>query len=160
MASTEEALFYFLTPLFCNGITHALGKKEDEDHIIMGQRHNRKRVRHRPNRARRGMELEPSPIQPTITQFSSMPTALSVRYSYAPAPHAPVQTSKQSTNSSLRQSKPGIAYSQCREENALSRDLRIFGGLEHELQSSDLRGPMLDVVLGLFNGIDYDDASC
>ena len=48
----------------------------------------------------------------------------------------------------------------CTQEDSISRDLRIFGGLEDETQGSDLRGPMLDVVLGLFNGIDYDDASC
>lgn len=50
--------------------------------------------------------------------------------------------------------------SQESQEDAKSRDIRIFGGLENELESTDLRGPMLDVVLGLFNGIDYDDALC
>lgn len=47
------------------------------------------------------------------------------------------------------------------EESAESRDRRIFGGDDDETQSAmELRGPMLDVVLGLFNGIDYDDSLC
>lgn len=47
------------------------------------------------------------------------------------------------------------------EESPESRDRRIFGGDEDETQSAmELRGPMLDVVLGLFNGIDYDDSLC
>jgi len=43
-------------------------------------------------------------------------------------------------------------------ESAAARDRRIFGGLDGEDESADLRGAMMDVVLGLFNGIDYDDA--
>jgi hypothetical protein len=47
------------------------------------------------------------------------------------------------------------------EESAASRDRRIFGGDDDETRSAlELRGPMLDVVLGLFNGIDYDDSLC
>ena len=46
-----------------------------------------------------------------------------------------------------------------RLESDNSRDRRIFGGDDDDSQSArDLRGPMLDVVLGLFNGIDYDDS--
>lgn len=47
-----------------------------------------------------------------------------------------------------------------REEDSLARDLRIFGGDRDEASTTDLRGPMLDVVLGLFDGLDYDDAMC
>lgn len=47
------------------------------------------------------------------------------------------------------------------QEDDHSRDIRIFGGLEdEEFESEDLRGPMLDVVLGLWNSTDYDDALC
>ena len=47
-----------------------------------------------------------------------------------------------------------------RREDSFSRDIRIFGGVEDEQSATDLRGPMLDVVLGLFDGLDYDDAMC
>lgn len=48
-----------------------------------------------------------------------------------------------------------------REESATTRDKRVFGGEDDDTESAmELRGPMLDVVLGLFNGIDYDDALC
>lgn len=37
----------------------------------------------------------------------------------------------------------------------------MFGGVDDDTESAlELRGPMLDVVLGLFNGVDYDDALC
>lgn len=52
-------------------------------------------------------------------------------------------------------------YNNVMEESVEARDRRIFGGDEDETQSAmELRGPMLDVVLGLFNGIDYDDSLC
>lgn len=48
-----------------------------------------------------------------------------------------------------------------RQESAASRDRRIFGGVEDDLESAkELCGPMLDVVLGLFNGVDFDDSLC
>jgi len=34
----------------------------------------------------------------------------------------------------------------------------MFGGAEGEADVADLRGAMVDVVLGLFGGVDYDDA--
>jgi hypothetical protein len=39
------------------------------------------------------------------------------------------------------------------------RDCRFFGGLEGEEDTMNLRARMLDVVLGLFNGLDYDDST-
>ncbi len=45
-------------------------------------------------------------------------------------------------------------------EDAVSRERRIFGGVDGDSEATDLRGRMLDVVLGLFDGIDYDDALC
>ena len=48
-----------------------------------------------------------------------------------------------------------------RQESAASRDRRIFGGVEDDSESAkELCGPMLDVVLGLFSGVDYDDSLC
>lgn len=53
---------------------------------------------------------------------------------------------------------------QCRSdwhyESAAARERRIFGGENGETESeeeADLKGPMLDVVLGLFDGLDYDE---
>jgi hypothetical protein len=47
----------------------------------------------------------------------------------------------------------------CKPESIEAREARIFGGEEGEKEDTDLRGPMLDVVLGLFNGLDYDDGA-
>ena len=141
------------TPLFYNIYNTIL---ESEKTTRMGQRHNRKRVRHRPNRARKHLELATSSLQPL--PYLTTPTALSIRYSY----NQPSRCSKQiSSRSPTTSSRSSFSSSTCsREENAIARDLRIFGGLENEPDSTDLRGPMLDVVLGLFNGLDYEDASC
>ena len=42
-------------------------------------------------------------------------------------------------------------------ESIEARERRIFGGEGGGLEDDALKGPMLDVVLGLFNGLDYDD---
>lgn len=61
------------------------------------------------------------------------------------------------TTGSLRSFTPP-RETRCTAEDAQYREMRIFGGLpEDEHDSSDLRGPMLDVVLSLFDGIDYED---
>lgn len=40
----------------------------------------------------------------------------------------------------------------------MARELRIFGGTElAQAGDDDLIMPMLDVVLNLFGGVDYDD---
>jgi hypothetical protein len=49
-------------------------------------------------------------------------------------------------------------------ETPRSRTRRVFGGVdssddedgEIDVESTELCGPMLDVVLGLFGGVDYD----
>lgn len=131
--------------------------------LKMGQRQNRKRVRHRPNRQRKYINLPPQPIQPN--PFAMIPTAWSIRYSYAPNSTSSKTTlSRMSSPSAFSHSSVSSSTSSTlggsRQEDAKSRDIRIFGGLENEHDSADLRGPMLDVVLGLLNGIDYDDALC
>ncbi len=45
-------------------------------------------------------------------------------------------------------------------ESVGARDRRIFGGgdaAEQAENDMDLRGPMLEVVLGLFDGLDYEE---
>ena len=44
-------------------------------------------------------------------------------------------------------------------ESSAARERRIFGGSEDDDVGFDLRGPMLDVVLGLFSNVDYDDSA-
>jgi hypothetical protein len=128
--------------------------------VKMGQRQNRKRVRHRPNRSRKH-SANRLPLSTSQSQSQSFPpTAMSVRYSYVPPFAQPKQFSRRPKSDEFAY-PTSTADSDCRREDAYSRDLRVFGGLpedQHEL--SDLRGPMLDVVLGLFDGIDYDDEMC
>ncbi|KAK5163448.1 uncharacterized protein LTR77_010630 [Saxophila tyrrhenica] len=92
-----------------------------------------------------------------------MPTAMSMGYSYltpsttttsTPTPTA-YQISK-AERSTCTHSNP------FKKEDPSTRDLRIFGGTEDErnANATDLRGAMLDVVLGLFDGVDYDDGLC
>ena len=57
-------------------------------------------------------------------------------------------------------SRSSSLSSKSSQEDARLRDVRIFGGDENEIDATDLKGPMLDVVLGLFDGLDYDDALC
>ena len=47
-----------------------------------------------------------------------------------------------------------------KREDARARDMRIFGGWGDEPELDELKKPMLDVVLGLFDGLDYDDGMC
>jgi hypothetical protein len=143
----------------------------------MGQRDNRKRVRHRPNRFVRKQQMQQSfqlcsnhqtatsshpamanstrPFPASFpTSFSTTPMAISMRYSYAaPSTYTP-------STQMFRPSSPCSSVSSTPHEDALSRDLRIFGGVEDEGSETDLRAQMLDVVLGLFDGLDYDDALC
>ena len=60
-------------------------------------------------------------------------------------------------------SERSVLWTEQRESDA-AREQRIFGGpaeqgKEGDEGGVDLRGPMLDVVLGLFSGMDYDDAA-
>ncbi|KYG42487.1 hypothetical protein M433DRAFT_409654 [Acidomyces richmondensis BFW] len=116
---------------------------------MMGQRTNRKRIRHRPNR-------------PWKTQNSQPITG-----TYASSPHADRWTSPSPYTTTFTnsycwsgQKKYESEYrgSERISESAAQRELRIFGGLEGERDQSDLRSRMLDVVLGLFHGLDYEDA--
>ena len=124
--------------------------------VKMGQRQNRKRVRHRPTRSRKHSEDRLQPLSRPTSQ--SFPTAMSVRYSYAPPIPQVEQIPRRIPHSDSTQKATTPKASGCIPEDAISRDLWVFGGLpDDQFESSDLRGRMLDVVLGLFDGIDYDD---
>ncbi|KAK5685302.1 hypothetical protein LTS10_003380 [Elasticomyces elasticus] len=117
----------------------------------MGQRQNRKRIRHRPMRSRKASELRPSPIQPPAMQLLSgsqaSPPTRSVRWLYPSC-----------------QEKSIPEFTGCcsgnEQENAAARERRIFGGESmdsDDAPTDDLRGQMLGVVYGLFGGLDYDE---
>lgn len=111
------------------------------------------------------MVSQPVPIQPTPLQ-SMAPTAMSVRYSYSCADEARIDAPTTSmswktwrTSSPPRQTghfsaKHGLSDTR---EDLTERDMRIFGGSRGESGGDELKAPMLDVVLGLFDGLDYDD---
>ena len=114
--------------------------------------------------------MQPSPIQPV----SMAPTAMSVRYSYVCEPaswRAPHPQSMPAGRGKAWHLTPQLQSSstlsgqrvyQRKREDLWERELRIFGGSEDESESvgEDLKAPMLDVVLGLFDGLDYDDDAC
>lgn len=102
----------------------------------MGQKQNRKRTRHRPSRTKR--------------QRASLESATELRH---------VRTASLQSKYGPDASLPYYQPQPMRQESAMSRDRRLFGGEDDDTASAmELRGPMLDVVLGLFNAIDYDDA--
>nr|POF03469.1 hypothetical protein CFP56_72565 [Quercus suber] len=116
----------------------------------MGQKHNnRKRTRHRSlHGARRPgpiLTMEVDRIWPAMTNTMS-------RMCEPSTSGIPFQ----------RNMPCAKAWSSCpcSTESAAARDQRIFGESDEDEKFGDfddLRGPMLDVVLGLFDGIDYDD---
>lgn len=79
------------------------------------------------------------------------PTAMSVRYSYA-GEMLPSSVGRKN----CRQLVPLRQFESIRE-----RERRIFGGNDLEEDREDdeglLKAGMLDVVLRLFHGVDYDD---
>ncbi|KAF2158680.1 hypothetical protein M409DRAFT_61461 [Zasmidium cellare ATCC 36951] len=100
---------------------------------------NRKRIRHRPSRARK-QELY------TASQRSgTSPTT----------DNTPFKSKTMSTSGTMWSTNlPRLL----RQESAESRERRIFGGEDGDTASAKaLKGAMLDVVLGLFDGVDYED---
>lgn len=116
----------------------------------MGQRHNRKRIRHRPM----------SRSYHSITSF--MPTTEATATSSWALQYflLPQSTMRIDVSSPAFTETAYTPPKLLKQESANSRDRRIFGGVDEDTESAkNLCGPMLDVVLGLFNGIDYDDAA-
>lgn len=154
--SKTETLHSFA--LFAPRHTRSLESKLDI--LNMGQRNNnRKRVRHRPNRTRKYFNYQPSPIQPI--PFNTTPSAMSIRYIHLSNTQFLKPGLSRTPSLGSYSSRSSSTLSKTSQEDAHSRDIRIFGGLEdEEFESEDLRGPMLDVVLGLWNSTDYDDSLC
>ncbi|KAK5134467.1 hypothetical protein LTR08_006384 [Meristemomyces frigidus] len=122
----------------------------------MGQRQsNRKQVRHRPMKGIRKAHLSAtqpididhvSPLaeKSSQTQYSCIYSASS---SIADSPHF------YGIDGNRQSSQPTDSL-----ESAAAREQRVFGGGDGDVDDrEDLRGAMLDVVLGLFGGLDYHD---
>nr|POF23949.1 protein atp12, mitochondrial [Quercus suber] len=116
----------------------------------MGQKHNnRKRIRHRP--LRDGGRARPMPV---CEHEYSPPLVPNVPSSMCDAGN------QEAYCSSMWPSSSTTPLSSYQPESALALDRRIFGDSDEDddsNQMNDLRGAMLDIVLGLFNGVDYDD---
>lgn len=107
---------------------------------------NRKRIRHRTKHPRKSFEITVPTYQSPLSLFTNNILSHDARMEFS------------DQHSNFCMNRP---MSSTQAESAKSRDRRIFGGDGDETQSAlELRGPMLDIVLGLFNGIDYDDALC
>ena len=102
----------------------------------MGQRHNRKRTRSRPDRQQRAM----SPISET-----SEDVAFLTDRSPSPSP----------SQSSERPESRMSSYSD-RVDPLAAKRVRVFGGDAGD-EHGELCAPMLQVMLDLFDGVDYED---
>jgi hypothetical protein len=140
----------------------------------MGDRHNRKRTRNRPLRRQRLCQQldntlnDTPPINislstPTHQQYPSPHTCSCWRPSSRQIPpskpisHQPLPPQcHASTNTNSVAARPSASLA---PESPQSRTRRVFGGIESldEDDEAELCAPMLDVVLSLFGGIDYDD---
>jgi hypothetical protein len=142
----------------------------------MGDRHNRKRTRNRPLRRQRLCQQLDNTLNDTPPINISLPTPINQQY---PPPYTCPFWRPSSRQAP--QSKPishQLLPPQCTTdlninthppcnkvsaplapETPQSRTRRVFGGIESldEDDEAELCAPMLDVVLSLFGGIDYDD---
>ena len=134
----------------------------------MGDRHNRKRTRHRPIRRQRLCQ------QFDIANNTAESASLAI-LEQQPSPctcwHPSTRQqppSKPSLHQTIKPQCTSIAKANvvCGNlpitplpETIQSRTRRVFGGVEasDDDESTELCAPMLDVVLALFGGIDYDD---
>lgn len=135
----------------------------------MGDRHNRKRTRHRPIRRQRLCQqfdianntAEPVSLSTTSDQQPSLCTCwhLSTRQQ-APSKPSLHQTIKPQciSNAKTKLARGNLPIAPL-PETLQSRTRRVFGGVEasDDEESTELCAPMLDVVLALFGGIDYDE---
>jgi hypothetical protein len=141
----------------------------------MGDRHNRKRTRHRPIRRQRLCtqfdQCEAVVMIPSITTSPSDQTLAPIPCScWHPSARQPSTTTNPATSSKPAMCLQSLQQSHCASivsnipETPRSRTRRVFGGVESsdgedgddDEESTELCGPMLDVVLGLFGGVDYD----
>ena len=120
----------------------------------MGQKHNRKRIRHRPVRRQRlGLDLEPSGVQPGTLPITQNTTGACKAKPYC-------WQAGQITNGSGMQWHfvDTLGMSPNLESDAQVMQ-RMFGGSELDEASIELCLPMVNVMFGLFGALDYQDDS-
>ena len=135
----------------------------------MGDRHNRKRTRHRPIRRQRLCQqfdianntAEPVSLSTTSDQQPSPCTCWhpSTRQQALSKPSLHQTIKPQCTSDAKTNAACGNLPKAPLPETLQSRTRRVFGGVEasDDDESTELCAPMLDVVLALFGGIDYDE---
>jgi hypothetical protein len=153
---------------------HAYIKKAKDRE--MGDRHNRKRTRNRPLRRQRLCQQLDNTMNDTPPINISLSTLTPFQH---PSPHVcscwrpctrqppqskpishqplpPRCTADININTHPACTRPSTSLA---PETLQSRTRRVFGGIESvdEDDLAELCAPMLDVVLSLFGGIDYDD---
>ncbi|GAB7326960.1 hypothetical protein MBLNU13_g10914t2 [Cladosporium sp. NU13] len=134
----------------------------------MGDRHNRKRTRHRPIRRQRlcqQFDIANNTAEPVSLATSDQQPSPCTCWHPSTRQQSP---SKQSLHQTIKPQCTSIAKTNAAcgnppithlPETLQSRTRRVFGGVEasDDDESTELCAPMLDVVLTLFGGIDYDD---
>jgi len=136
----------------------------------MGDRHNRKRTRHRPIRRQRLCQQldiannNAAPVSLSISDQNPTPYACACWHpSRRQAPPSKQSLHQTSQTACTADTKTNIACAgvptTLLPETLESRTRRVFGGVEasDDDDSTELCAPMLNVVLALFGGIDYDD---
>jgi hypothetical protein len=142
----------------------------------MGDRHNRKRTRNRPLRRQRLCQQLDNTLNDTPPINISLPTPINQQYPppytcpfWRPSSRQAPQSKPIShqllppqctTDLNINTHPPCTKVSApLAPETPQSRTRRVFGGIESldEDDEAELCAPMLDVVLSLFGGIDYDD---
>lgn len=167
-----------LSAFYYRCITPFIHSERDKSQIYnrktMGDRHNRKRTRHRPIRRQR-LCCPPLDQQSTVTMIPSStspsdhqtPAHLVCSCWHPSARQPPTTTTTSTTHPTLRLQ---TIQPHCESDIAVnipetprSRTRRVFGGVDSsdddgsdDEESTELCGPMLDIVLGLFGGVDYD----
>jgi hypothetical protein len=137
----------------------------------MGDRHNRKRTRHRPIRRQRlCQQLEiannTSTAPVTLSSSEAQPSFYACTC-WRPSTRQPPPSKPNTHQTSQTQCTPNTKLNAACDgvptthlpETTQSRTRRVFGGVEasDDDESTELCTPMLDVVLSLFGNIDYDD---
>ncbi|EKG12566.1 hypothetical protein MPH_10316 [Macrophomina phaseolina MS6] len=126
----------------------------------MGQRHNRKRTRSRPRNRRSNNHTRDSSVDSSFSTFSTFSSESSFAgmpsypqyqrypgFANPPAAHWHQQYSAWHLRQELERKQ---------QEEALEKQrLRLFGG--EATDGAELCGPMLKVVMDLFDDIDYID---
>ena len=156
--------------------TQRTRQKPELQQKTMGDRHNRKRTRHRPIRRQR-LCCPQLDQQNTVTMIPSSPSPsdhqtpahLACSCWHPSARQTPTTTTTTQPTMRLQTLQPSHCTANLESignsvpETPRSRTRRVFGGVDSsddngsdDEESTELCGSMLDIVLGLFGGVDYD----